>query len=65
MTFYTGAVSLVQDRSPSDHSKNQRHIPRVKIGIIGGPTDRRPHEKAEFPAYLRPMDEPADFCVKR
>ena len=48
---------------PPDRSRESTTYPRHELGVADDPADRKPNRKTGFPAYLRPMSEPADAPV--
>jgi len=50
-------------RSMLEPGPLSRTHPRHGSGIVDGPAGRKPDGETGFPAYLRPMDEPADVLM--
>ena len=64
VTLGAGARSLGQSPSPlSDRSRKFTTYPRHESEVADDLADREPNGKTGFPAYLRPMSEPADAPV--
>ena len=47
-------------RPRSDRSRKPTRYPRHELEVVDDPADRKPNGRTEFPAYLQPMNQPAD-----
>ena len=65
VTLGAGARSLGENPSPlSDRSRKSTTYPPHEFGVADDPADRKPNGKTGFPAYLRPISEPADAPIR-